>query len=304
MNNPPLFRIWVSAARLRTLPLSVAGIVAGNALAVQYQHFSWGLYGSTLLTAIAFQILSNFANDYGDGIKGTDNENRVGPKRVLQQQLLSKNVLFRGIILTAIISMGLAILTIYLAFGVGETTNSLLFLGLALGAIIGAYKYTAGKGAYGYHAMGDAFVFLFFGLLAVCGAYFLQTKTVNPSVCCMAFAIGFLSVGVLNLNNMRDIENDTAVGKKTVAAVLGLNTAKKYHALLVLGGIASLCIGLIITVQNYWCYIPLFVVFPLAVQLKKTLRVKKHADFDALLKPLAVSTFMLSLLLFASKFWF
>lgn len=304
MNKPSLFRIWVSAARLRTLPLSVAGIVAGNALAVQHYHFSWGLFASTLLTAIAFQILSNFANDYGDGIKGTDNENRVGPKRVLQQQLLSKNALFRGIILTAIMSLGLAILTISFAFGVGELANSLLFLGLALGAILAAYKYTAGKGAYGYHAMGDVFVFLFFGLLAVCGAYFLQTKTLTPSVWWIAFAIGFLSVGVLNLNNMRDIENDTAVGKKTVAGVLGLNTAKKYHVFLVLGGIVCLSIGLKTIADPLWHYLPLFVVFSLATQLKKTLRVKKHTDFDVLLKPLAISTFILSLLVFATQFWF
>lgn len=304
MNKPSLFRIWISAARLRTLPLSVAGIVAGNALAVQHHNFSWGLFASTLLTAIAFQILSNFANDYGDGIKGTDNENRVGPKRVLQQQLLSKNALFRGIILTAIMSLGLAILTISFAFGVGELANSLLFLGLALGAILAAYKYTAGKGAYGYHAMGDVFVFLFFGLLAVCGAYFLQTKTLTPSVWWLAFAIGFLSVGVLNLNNMRDVENDTAVGKKTVAGVLGLNTAKKYHVFLILGGIVCLSIGLKTIADTLWHYLPLFVVFPLATQLKKTLRVKKHTDFDVLLKPLAISTFILSLLVFAAQFWF
>lgn len=299
-----MFRIWVSAARLRTLPLSVAGIVAGNALAVQYHNFSWGLFGSTLLTAVAFQILSNFANDYGDGIKGTDNENRVGPKRVMQQQLLSKNVLFRGIILTAIMSLGLAILTISFAFGVSELANSLLFLGLALGAILAAYKYTAGKGAYGYYAMGDVFVFLFFGLLAVCGAYFLQTKTLTPSVWWMAFAIGFLSVGVLNLNNMRDIENDTTVGKKTVAGVLGLTTAKKYHVFLVLGGIVCLITGLKSIADTLYHYLPLFVVFPLATQLKKTLRVKKHTDFDFLLKPLAISTFILSLLVFATQFWF
>lgn len=202
----------------------------------------------------------------------------------------------------AIMSMGLAILTISLAFGVGELGNSLLFFGLALGAILAAYKYTAGKGAYGYHAMGDVFVFLFFGLLAVCGAYFLQTKTLTLSIWWMAFAIGFLSVGVLNLNNMRDIENDTAVGKKTIAGVMGLTTAKKYHLFIILGGIVCLSIGLKTIADTLWHYLPLFVVFPLAVQLKKTLKVKKHADFDVLIKPLAISTFILSLLVFATQF--
>ena len=304
MSKPSLFRIWVSAARLRTLPLSVAGIVVGNALAIDQHSFSWILFGSTLLTAIAFQILSNFANDYGDGVKGTDNEQRIGPKRVLQQQLLSHKALFRGIVLTAIISLGLAITTIFLAFGADQLANSLLFLGLALAAIIAAYKYTAGTGAYGYHAMGDVFVFLFFGFLAVCGAYYVQNKALNASVWWMASALGFLSVGVLNLNNMRDIENDTAVGKKTVATILGLASAKKYHTLLILLGIICLGVGLATWAQNLWQYLPLLVIIPLGIQMVKTTGVKKHADFDAFLKPLAIITFMLSLIVFASQYFF
>lgn len=304
MSKPTLFRIWVSAARLRTLPLSVAGIVVGNALAVDQHSFSWGLFGSTLLTAIAFQILSNFANDYGDGVKGTDNEQRIGPKRVLQQQLLSHKALFRGIVLTAIISLGLAVTTIFLAFGADQLANSLLFLGLALAAIVAAYKYTAGKGAYGYHAMGDVFVFLFFGLLAVCGAYYIQTKTLNASVWWMALTLGFLSVGVLNLNNMRDIENDTVFGKKTVATILGLASAKKYHTLLILSGIICLGVGLAPLAQNLWQYLPLLIVIPLGVQLARMLRIKAHAAFDALLKPLAITTFMLSLMVFATQYFF
>lgn len=299
-----MFRIWVSAARLRTLPLSVAGIVAGNALVVKHSNFSWLLFGSTLLTAIVFQILSNFANDYGDGIKGTDNENRIGPKRMLQQKLLSSKALFRGIVLTALFSLGLAVLTILIAFGFEQLTNSLLFLGLALAAIAAAYKYTAGKGAYGYHALGDVFVFLFFGLLAVCGASFLQTKSLISPVWWLAFAIGFLSVGVLNLNNMRDMKNDTAAGKKTLASIWGLPNAKKYHAILVLGAIASLCVGLILIAQSLWHYLPLLVILPLGIQLAKTLKIDVHVDFDPLLKPLALTTFVLSLMLFATQFLF
>lgn len=304
MSKISLFRIWISAARLRTLPLSVAGIVSGNALAVQQDSYSWTIFVSTLLTAIAFQILSNFANDYGDGVKGTDNENRIGPKRVLQQQLLSKKTLFRGILFTVIAGLGLAILTICLSFGKNEWTNRLLFMGLAFGAVLAAYKYTVGKRAYGYLAMGDVFVFLFFGLLAVCGAYFLQTKTLDSSVWWISSSIGLLSVGVLNLNNMRDIENDIAVGKKTVAGMLGINIAKKYHACLILGGIVCLCIGLENNVDVIWHYLPILVVFPLTVQLIKTLRIKNNTDLDTLLKPLAISTFTLSLLLFASQLWF
>jgi len=294
---PSLFRIWIAAARLRTLPLSVAGIIAGNALAIPHTNFSWKLFGVTLLTAISFQILSNFANDYGDGIKGTDNQNRVGPKRVFQQKLLSEKTLFKGIILAGIIGFLLAMGTVALAFGCDEMQRSLVFLGLAVLAITAAYKYTAGKGAYGYFALGDVFVLLFFGLLAVCGAYFLQTKTLGVAVWWVAIAMGFFSVGVLNLNNMRDMENDAAVGKKTIASILGLSIAKKYHAILLLSGSLSLAIGLMEIAKTFWHYVPLIVVLPLLFQLYKTMYIETYSDFDKLLKPLALSTFAISLIL-------
>lgn len=125
----------------------------------------WG----TLLTAVVFQILSNFANDYGDGLKGTDNHDRIGPKRVLQQNLLSAKTLFRGIVSTAVIGFLLAAGTIAIAFEVGELKSILAFLALSVVAILAAYKYTAGKGAYGYHAFGDVFVFAFLGCWLLVG---------------------------------------------------------------------------------------------------------------------------------------
>lgn len=303
MPSPSLFRIWISAARLRTLPLSLAGIVAGNALAIQHPDFSWMLFGGTLLTAVAFQILSNFANDYGDGIKGTDNENRVGPKRVLQQKLLSKKTLFNGIIFTGIIGFALALCTIALAFGFEETQLFLVFLGLTVAAIFAAYKYTAGKAAYGYHAMGDVFVFIFFGGLAVVGSYFLQTNALPEKIIWFAMAIGCLSVGVLNLNNMRDVENDTAVGKKTIASLLGFTYAKIYHVALVVFGSIFLGIGLMQTADSVWHYFPVIIVIPLLIQLIKTFRVTAHIGFDVQLKPLALTTFALSLLLLLTQLW-
>ncbi len=301
MAKPSLFRIWISAARLRTLPLSVAGIVVGNALAIQHIEFSWLVFGGTLLTGVAFQILSNFANDYGDGVKGTDNENRVGPKRVMQQKLLSKKTLFNGIILTGIIGFLLALSTIALAFGIEEIQRSVVFLGLAIAAILAAYKYTAGKGAYGYHAMGDVFVFIFFGGLAVMGSYFLQTNTLSEKIIWFAMAIGCLSVGVLNLNNMRDMENDAAVGKKTIASLLGFTYAKIYHVLLLLFGSICLGIGLMQIEDSAWHCCAILVVIPLLFQLFKTLRTTSNIDFDVQLKPLALTTFALSLLLLVTQ---
>ena len=289
--------VWVAAARLRTLPLSIAGIVVGNALAIQNDGFCPYVFGGSLLTAIVFQILSNFANDYGDGLKGTDNQERIGPKRVLQQNLLSEKSLFRGILITAVIGFILATVTILIAFEVSELKSSLVFLALAVAAIFAAYKYTAGKGAYGYYAMGDVFVFAFFGLLAVGGSYFLQTKQLNNVLWCFATAIGGLSTAVLNLNNMRDMQNDIAVGKKTIAALLGLKGAKIYHTVLVLGSMTALSAGVLYEFKGWVGYIPLLAVIPLLLQLVWTLKLKSHKDFDGLLKPLALTTFGTSILL-------
>jgi len=299
--KPSLFRIWIAAARLRTLPLSMAGIVTGNALAISHTDFSWALFAGTLLTAVTFQILSNFANDYGDGVKGTDNDNRVGPKRVLQQKLLSKKTLFNAIVLMGIVGLIVAMGTIALAFGLEEIQRSLVFLGLTIASIFAAYKYTAGKGAYGYYALGDLFVFVFFGGLAVMGSYYLQTQSLHPSVWWMALTIGCLSVGVLNLNNMRDMENDTAMGKKTIASLLGGNSAKTYHALLLLTSSVCLWIGLKPFADSFWHYFPVVIVIPLLFQLYKTLKTRSPIDFDVLLKPLALTTFILSLLVLVTQ---
>lgn len=297
MTTPSLFRIWMSAARLRTLPLSIAGILTGNALAATSSSFSWWVFGGTILTAISFQILSNFANDYGDGIKGTDNENRIGPKRVMQQQWLSEQVLFRGIVVMGVLGLLCSVTTIWLAFGL-SCFYSLLFLGLAVAAILAAYKYTAGKGAYGYHALGDLFVMLFFGLLAVCGSYFLQLKSLPHHVWYFALAIGGLSTAVLNLNNMRDITNDITAGKITVASLLGIHRAKTYHTFLLLGSMVSFVIGIGEVATSWVSYLPMLLLLPLLEQLRKALIVREPTHFDALLKPLALLSFGLGILLF------
>ena len=154
--------VWFAAARLRTLPLSVSGILVGNGVAWLEGSFSWSLFILALLTTIAFQVLSNFANDYGDGVKGTDNDQRLGPKRVLQQGLLTKAALKKGIQITAGVSLLFALSLIYLAFGSEDWGKALFFIALGLASIIAAIKYTIGDSAYGYYALGDLFVFLFF----------------------------------------------------------------------------------------------------------------------------------------------
>ena len=229
--------VWLAAARLRTLPLSVSGILVGNGIAYLEESFSWAIFIFALLTTIAFQVLSNFANDYGDGVKGTDNENRLGPKRVLQQGLLTRAALKRGIILTAAISMLLALILIHIAFGSADWGKALFFIALGLASIIAAITYTVGESAYGYYALGDIFVFLFFGGVSVIGSYYLQTQTLDMLLILPAASIGLLSTAVLNLNNLRDMNNDQRSNKLTVPLLLGFDKGRMYQVILIVSAL-------------------------------------------------------------------
>src|SRR5699024_6367112 len=142
------FKTWISAARLRTLPLSIAGILAGTGMAVRQGFFNPTILIFALLTTLGLQILSNFANDYGDGIKGTDNEDRVGPVRAMQGGLLSEKELKKGMLITAILTLLLACILIYFAFRGQHFGISILFFILGVSAIAAAIKYTVGKSAY------------------------------------------------------------------------------------------------------------------------------------------------------------
>ncbi|MGC6422461.1 MAG: 1,4-dihydroxy-2-naphthoate octaprenyltransferase [Flavobacteriaceae bacterium] len=305
MSSPSTFHIWIAAARLRTLPLSVAGIFTGNALAYQNKSFSWILFLGALLTALSYQVLSNFANDYGDGIKGTDNTHRLGPKRVLQQQWLTPKQLFKGIVLTVLASLVFSLGLIILAFGLKNFFWILIFFALALAAIWSAYNYTVGERAYGYHSLGDVFVFVFFGIVAVCGSFFLQLKVLTLDSFLYAICIGGLSTGVLNLNNLRDIENDRQSNKRTLATLMGLNVGKWYQTILVSG--SMLCAG-VASYQNAisggYKHLPMLVIFPLFFQLYQLWQTKDNQAIDRLLKPLALSTFGFSVLLFSTHLIF
>ena len=302
MSHPSKLTIWITAARLRTLPLSIAGIVTGNALALNQPNFSWSLFIGALLTAIMYQILSNFANDYGDGVKGTDNQERLGPKRVLQQRLLSASDLYRGIVFTAILSFLFSLVLIYNAFGKENLQWMGLFIVLSLAAIWAAYNYTVGEKAYGYYALGDLFVFLFFGGIAVGGAYFLQTQSLTEEVILYMLAMGGLSVGVLNLNNMRDRENDQYSNKNTIATLLGFEKSRNYQYALVIGSILAIGVAIAANTHlNINSFLPLLICIPLLFQLRALGRITHPKSYDRYLKPLALSTFGLSVLVFISK---
>jgi 1,4-dihydroxy-2-naphthoate octaprenyltransferase len=297
---------WVEAARLRTLPLSVSGILVGSFYALASptenvltptQVFSWKIFGLLLLTTLGLQVLSNFANDYGDGIKGTDNQDRIGPKRALQSGVISPKAMKTAIVITAILTFISAILLIYTAFQFTYFYYSLFFLLLGIIAITSAIRYTVGQSAYGYKGYGDVFVFLFFGIVSTYGSYFMFAKVFDLTLVLPAVAIGFLSVGVLNLNNMRDEVSDKKAGKNTLVVKIGGEKAKQYHYFLVITAMVLLLIfGF---VQNFAIdqFLYVIVFLPLTSHLLRVKRAANLADLDPELKRLAISTFLVSLLL-------
>ena len=290
-------KIWIRAARLRTLPLSVAGIISGNALCLSNREFSWILFSLMMLSAMLFQVLSNFANDYGDGIKGTDNAQRIGPERVFQAGLLSRDSLKKGIQFTAGLAFLVAITLIFLALGGNSWQYIFLFVVLSVASIWAAVKYTIGNNAYGYYGWGDIFVFLFFGGLSVLGSFFLQKNSLSIDAVLLVFVIGNLSVAVLNLNNMRDIESDKVAGKRTVAVILGVKNAKRYHIFLIMGALLGFFIFLY-KKQPLNFGLPLLSCIPLVFHLKRVINNTKPKDLDPELKIVALSTFAISFSLF------
>ena len=289
---------WLNAARLRTLPLSISGIVVGTGLAGFYETINISVFILALLTTIGFQVTSNFANDYGDGVKGTDNEDRIGPKRALQSGLLSRRELKIGIIIAAITSLILASLVLYFSFGTAYVEYFALFGVLASLSIWAAIKYTVGKSAYGYKGLGDIFVFLFFGLLAVLGSLFLYTKYITVFAWLPAVALGALSTGVLNLNNLRDFESDKKANKNTVIVKMGFENGKKYHLALLILAFLSMFAFISFNFDHWYQFIPIIAFVPIFIHVKKVLNTKAPELLDPELKKLALSTFLMSILFY------
>jgi 1,4-dihydroxy-2-naphthoate octaprenyltransferase len=288
---------WIEAARVRTLPLSVSGIIVGSFYAMSQGMFNWNIVTFALLTTLGLQILSNFANDYGDGVKGTDNKDRVGPMRAIQSGMITPNAMKKAIGLTAVITLTFAVLLIYFAFKESYLLYSLFFLMLGILAIASAIRYTVGKGAYGYRGFGDLFVFIFFGLVSTFGVYFMFSKSMDWLLLLPATAIGFLSVGVLNLNNMRDEESDRKAGKNTIVVKMGGENAKKYHFFLVISAMVLVLLFAFLTNFHFDQYIFVVAYFPLISHLITVYKNKNPKLLDPELKKLALSTFFLSILL-------
>ncbi|SIS55942.1 1,4-dihydroxy-2-naphthoate prenyltransferase [Zobellia uliginosa] len=291
---------WINAARLRTLPLSVSGIVVGSALANLYGVQDMGIFILAILTTIGFQVTSNFANDYGDGVRGTDNEDRIGPKRALQSGIVTREELKQGVIISIVIDFLLVVALVYCAFGFENMFYPIVFLILGAASIWAAIKYTIGASAYGYRGLGDVFVFLFFGLLAVMGSMFLYTKDLNTMALLPAAAIGFLSVGVLNLNNLRDYESDKKANKNTLIVYIGFSNGKKYHYALLVSAFVCILVFSLLNFKSWATYLPLLAFIPIFLHLKRVYRTDRNDQIDPELKKLALSTFLLSVLMYIS----
>ncbi|MDP3463101.1 MAG: 1,4-dihydroxy-2-naphthoate octaprenyltransferase [Bacteroidales bacterium] len=287
---------WIKAARLRTLPLALASIAMGGAVAARSTNFNLMAVVMAAITTLFLQILSNMANDFGDSHHGLDNEGRLGPKRTVQTGEISRKEMKTAIILLSFLSL---LSGLWLILGIARIPADIAWVYIALGlaAIAAAIKYTVGKNPYGYIGLGDLFVFLFFGLTGVLGTYYLATVSFDLLVLLPASALGLLSAGVLNLNNMRDMSNDEANGKNTLAVFLGQKSSLKYHAALVL--LPFLLLSLfIISIQAgpfAWLFmlsLPLFV-----IDLIKINRITKAEKLDPFLKKLALKTLLLTALL-------
>ena len=288
---------WVQAARLRTLPLSISGILVGSAYAYYQHSFDWIIFVLALCTTLSFQILSNFANDYGDGIKGTD-ANRIGEKRLVASGEITSAQMKKAIIINSVIAFVLAVALIYFAFGQQNFVYSFTFLVLGIASIAAAIKYTVGNNAYGYSGFGDVFVFIFFGLVAVIGSNFLYSQHIDVKLFLPATAIGMLSTAVLNLNNMRDIENDRIANKNTLVVKFGLKWAKKYQHFLII--VPFLCLFVFSIGVKTKIFLSFFVFIFFLMHLEKVRKSTSAVDFDPELKKVALGTFVLSILIWIS----
>lgn len=286
---------WIGAARLRTLPLAIASILTGSFLAVAQGRYTFETILFAVLTAILLQVLSNFANDYGDAVKGADNEHRAGPKRAVQSGRISTEAMKKGVVVAAALCLLSGGALLYESLGKWFLVG-VVFLLIGMAAIAAAIRYTIGAHPYGYRALGDPVVFVFFGLAGVAGTCFLNTRQWQWGALLPAASIGFLSTAVLNLNNMRDIENDRVTGKLTLASMLGDSWARVYHTLLLAAAFAA---ALLFTAERAgapWGYLFLLSLPLFACDAVAIVKTNDRRALDPYMKRLTLSSLFFSLL--------
>lgn len=289
------FKVWIQAARLRTLPLAFASIILGNFLAYSKGHFDVWVFSLALITTLCYQILSNYANDYGDGVKGTD-ANRVGEARATASGLIPVPVMKRAVIIFTLLSiLSGTLLSIYACRKLGWEYQ-LGFSLLGLFATWAAINYTMGDKAYGYAGLGDLFVLIFFGFVGVGGSYYIQTGVWTYDVLLPASSLGLMAIAVLNLNNMRDREGDAKSGKRTLALRLGEKGAKAYHALLLIIAFDASFLYNRLNPSSFWQNLYFLTVPLLILNLLKVLKANRPQDYEPLLKQMAITSLLFALL--------
>ena len=298
---------WIQAARLRTLPLSISGIIIGSftarwRLLAEGNKWDWQIFALAMLVTILYQILSNFANDYGDGIKGTDLLRTENAEiRMVASGKISAQKMKSAVIITAGLSLLATITLLYKAFIPSYLPEFFIFLGLGVLCILAAIGYTIGKNPYGYMGLGDVMVFIFFGIVSVGGSYFLFTKTWSWDILLPASAVGMLSIAVLNLNNMRDMESDHLSGKKTFALRIGFRNAMIYQIVLMQLPLIFILIFLMMnnlhTKKGYYPFIVMIMFFPMTALRRKIMQTKDPKELDPFLKQTAIITLATAILL-------
>ncbi|MEM8566729.1 MAG: 1,4-dihydroxy-2-naphthoate polyprenyltransferase [Bacteroidota bacterium] len=290
-----MLKVWITAFRLRTLPLALASIGMGAFLAAADGFFSWDILLWCAITTICLQILSNLSNDYGDTINGADSHDRGGPSRTVQSGLISLSAMRKAMGIFTVLALVSGIYLLYLAFGL-QWQLFLFFFGVGVASIFAAIAYTAGQKPYGYIGLGDISVLIFFGIVAVLGSYYLFAKSIRIDLILPAISIGLLSTGVLNVNNIRDIESDRSAGKFSIPVRIGRSKAVAYHYLLLSVGLFS---AVVYVIQNYRSpqQFLFLLVLPLLISNAKAVQEKKEAsELDPFLKQLALTSLVFVLL--------
>jgi len=258
-------RIWVMAARVRTLPAAVAPVLVGTSLALGAGHFRALAFVAALLGAIFIQVGTNLSNDYSDARRGADTEDRLGPVRVTAGGLVPP----RQVLLATYASFGLAV-----AFGaylVAVAGPELLAVGAA--SILAGVLYTGGPRPYGYEGLGELFVFLFFGIVAVTGSYFVQVQKLPWEAFVCAVPVGLLASAILVVNNVRDIDTDRRAGKRTLAVRLGRTRTRTLYAALLAGAFLTAPLPWILGSMSAWLLLS-WVPIPLGLALARTVRTR------------------------------
>jgi 1,4-dihydroxy-2-naphthoate octaprenyltransferase len=295
------FSVWMNAARPRTLPLAVASIIMGTALAIAGGTFKPYVALFCILTAIFLQILSNLANDYGDSLHGADHVERRGPRRAVQSGLVTPGAMKRAIAITVTLSIISGLILLWLAFGRDAFSFVLLFILLGAAAIVAAITYTAGKLPYGYAGLGDIAVLIFFGWVGVLGSYFAQIPSLEWRLLLPATACGLLAVAVLNVNNIRDLESDRQAGKHSIPVRLGLDRARLYHWILLILAPVLTVAYVLLTFSSWWQFL-----FLLAIPflIRNGLAINQTDDLPSLnpwLKQMSLATLVFVLLFSAGQ---